>query len=67
MTVFGFIAQPDQHMFLKPNVMRIAAAQYGFDLHYHSRPDWNTYSEVLESAAVVGWDQRDLSPRDMNC
>lgn len=64
-TVFGFIAQPDQHMFLKPNVMRIAAAQYGFDLHYHARPDWPTYEEVLEFAGVVRRDLRDLAPRDM--
>ena len=64
-TVFGFIAQPDQHIFLKPNVMRIAAAQYGFNLHYHARPDWSTYGEVLEFAAVVRWDLRDLAPHDM--
>ena len=31
-TVFPFLAQPDRHIFLKPNVTRIAAAQYGFDL-----------------------------------
>jgi len=64
-TVFGFIAQPDQHIFLKPNVMRIAAAQYGFNLHYHALPNWSTYGEVLEFAAVVRWDLRDLAPHDM--
>src|SRR5207253_22624 len=26
-TVFGFLAQPDQHLFIKPNVMRRAAAK----------------------------------------
>jgi hypothetical protein len=35
-TVFGFIAQPDKHIFLKPNVTKIAARKYGFDLRYHS-------------------------------
>ena len=64
-TVFGFIAQPDQHIFVKPNVMRIAAAQYGFNLHYHALPNWSTYGEVLEFAAVVRWDLRDLAPHDM--
>jgi hypothetical protein len=64
-TVFGFIAQPDQHIFLKPNVTRVAAAQYGFDFHYRSRPNWDTYSELLELASVVRRDLRDLAPRDM--
>jgi hypothetical protein len=64
-TVFGFIAQPDQHIFLKPNVTRVAAAQYGFDFHYSSRPSWDTYSELLELASVVRRDLRDLGPRDL--
>ena len=41
-TVFGFIAQPDRHIFLKPNVTRRAAREYGFPLHYESRPSWRT-------------------------
>jgi hypothetical protein len=64
-TVFGFIAQPEQHMFMKPNTMRAAARAYGFDLEYLSRPNWNTYSQLLELAAQVRRDQRDLRPRDM--
>jgi hypothetical protein len=64
-TVFGFIAQPDQHIFLKPNVTRVAAAQYGFDLQYSSRPNSDTYSELLELAAMVRRHLRDLAPRDM--
>jgi hypothetical protein len=64
-TVFGFIAQPDEHIFVKPNVTRIAAAQYGFALHYHSRPDWSTYREVLDLAGDVCRDLCDLAPRDM--
>jgi hypothetical protein len=64
-TVFGFIAQPDRHIFVKPNTLRAAARAYGFDLEYQSRPDWRTYSSVLELAALVSRDQRDLGPRDM--
>ena len=64
-TVFGFIAQPDQHIFLKPNVTRVAAAQYDFDLHYSSRPNWDTYRELLELASLVRGDVRDLAPRDL--
>ena len=63
-TVFGFIAQPRDHFFLKPNVTRIAAREYGFDFRYRSRPDWDTYRGVLELAGQVVRDQRDLGPRD---
>jgi hypothetical protein len=64
-TVFGFIAQPEQHMFMKPNTMRAAARAYGFDLDYRSRPNWPTYERLLALAARVRSDQRDLGPRDM--
>ena len=64
-TVFGFIAQPDRHIFLKPNVTREAARAYGFDLHYESRPSWQTYASVLEFAALLRADLADLKPRDM--
>jgi hypothetical protein len=64
-TVFGFIAQPRQHMFMKPNTMRAAAREYGFELDYRSQPNWPTYSNLLDLAAQVREDQRDLGPRDM--
>jgi hypothetical protein len=65
LTVFGFIAQPDRHMFLKPNVTRAAAQEYGFEFRYRSRPSWDTYASLLEFAATVRRDVRDLRPRDM--
>ena len=64
-TVFGFIAQPDRHMFLKPNVTRRAATSYGFDFVYLSKPNWNTYACLLAFASQVRKDQRRLGPRDM--
>lgn len=64
-TVFGFIAQPDQHMFLKPNVTRIAAWRYGHDFEYRPVPNWDTYKALLDFVAVVRRDIRDLRPRDM--
>ena len=64
-TVFGFIAAPDRHIFLKPNVTRLAARAYGFDLQYRSRPNWETYASLLEFAETIRRDQRDLHPRDM--
>ena len=64
-TVWGFIAQPDRHFFLKPNVTRRAAAAYGYDFGYDSKPNWQTYSDLLNFAALVQRDLRDLRPRDM--
>ena len=64
-TVFGFIAQPDRHIFLKPNVTRIAARKYGFDFQYQSKPNWNTYASLLAFAETIRRDLRDLKPRDM--
>jgi hypothetical protein len=64
-TVWGFLAQPDTHIFLKPTVTRAAAAKYGFDFKYKSRPNWETYASLLELAETVRRDQRSLGPRDM--
>ena len=64
-TVIGFIAQPQNHFFLKPTVTRKAAHRYGFPLHYRSRPSWETYGSVLALARTLRTDQRDLRPRDM--
>jgi len=64
-TVFGFIAQPDQHIFLKPNVTRLAAHEYRFPFRYESRPGWNVYAGYLQFAEQVRGDLRDLRPRDM--
>ena len=64
-TVFGFIAQPQTHFFLKPNVTRLGAREYGYEFQYASRPSWEIYSGLLKFAATVKRDLRDLKPRDM--
>lgn len=64
-TVFGFIAQPETHIFLKPNVTRRAAREYGFDFQYKSKPSWETYASLLEFADVIRHDLKDLKLRDM--
>lgn len=64
-TVFGFIAQPDKHLFLKPMVTRFAAERYGFAFQYRSRPNWETYSSALAFAETVRRDQGDLKPKDL--
>jgi hypothetical protein len=64
-TVFGFIAQPEKHLFLKPTVTRLAAERYGFPFEYRSRPNWETYSQALAFAETVRKDQGDLKPKDL--
>ena len=64
-TVFGFIAQPTQHIFLKPLVTKRAAEQYGVEFDYTSRPNWETYVSLLAFAEQIREDQADLEPRDM--
>ncbi|MEO8587905.1 MAG: hypothetical protein ABI432_00910 [Flavobacteriales bacterium] len=64
-SVFGFIAQPDQHLFLKPLITKRAAQAYHFPFEYTSRPSWSTYANLLEFAALINEDIADLKPRDM--
>jgi len=64
-TIFGFLAQPERHLFLKPNVTRAAARAYGYDFHYQSRPSIETYESLLGFAERVRCDLYDLEPRDM--
>ncbi len=63
--MFGFLAQPEQHIFLKPNVTRAAANEYGYPVVYQSRPNWSTYQSLVGFAERIRNDQRDLRPRDM--
>ncbi|MEN3368358.1 MAG: hypothetical protein V7609_501 [Verrucomicrobiota bacterium] len=64
-TIFGFIAQPEVHIFLKPNVTRIAARKYGFVFQYQSKPNWETYGSLSEFAETIRRDLREMRPRDM--
>ena len=56
-TVFGFIARPERHLFLKPRVTRKAAAVYGFDFEYKPQPSWQVYEHLMTFAAII---RRDL-------
>ena len=64
-TVFGFIAQPDRHVFFKPTVTKAAASIYDQPLPYQSRPSWDVYAALLEFAERLRRDLADLKPRDM--
>lgn len=64
-TIWGFIAQPETHFFLKPMVSRRGAKEYGCEFDYTSRPNWTTYTSVREFGERVREDQSELHPRDM--
>jgi hypothetical protein len=64
-TVFGFIAQPDTHIFLKPNTTKEAARKLDLPFDYRSRPNWPTYQSYLSLAETTRRRIRDLKPRDM--
>lgn len=64
-TVFGFIAQPKTHFFVKPNLTRKAASSYGYVLEYQSIPNAHNYAQLLAFAKCVRSDIALLRPRDM--
>lgn len=63
-TVFGFIANPKEHIFLKPRVTQKAAEVYGYDFEYRSKPSWNIYHSLLNFAKQIKKDHPSLKPRD---
>jgi hypothetical protein len=63
-TVFGFIADPKHHIFLKPRVTQEAAENYGYEFEYRSKPNWETYQSLLTFAKQIKKDHPQLKPRD---
>ena len=63
-TVFGSIARPKVHLFVKPLTIKRAADAYAFDLRYRPTPGWDTYAGILDLARTVRADLADLRPRD---
>ena len=63
--MFGFLAQPKIHFFLKPNVTRSAFSLYGLPFAYVSRPNGTTYSELLALTRTVKRDLAAMRPRDL--
>lgn len=51
-TLFPYLAAPDRHMFLKPEVTKSAAESLGFDLRYNSTPNWSTYEALLRMGTI---------------
>ena len=54
-----------RHLFVKPLTTKRAAAAYGYELAYRSKPGWETYRSVLDFARTVRDDVADLGPRDL--
>jgi len=65
LTVFGFLADPAQHIFLKPVVTKKAAEKYGFEFQYSSKPNWQTYKSLLEFSDLIRKDISKFRPKDM--
>jgi hypothetical protein len=66
LTYFPFIAQPKKHIILKPNAMKLAAGELGFELEYSSKPNFNTYKNLLDLANQVQDGISDLKPRNFH-
>ena len=49
-TLLPFFADPDQFIFLKPTMTKVAAERLFFDLSYDSRPNWRTYDRAISFA-----------------
>lgn len=63
-TVFLYLAEPERHMFLKPEVTKAAADSLGFDLRYNATPNWTTYEALLRMGSVYLELLRPLGARD---
>jgi len=63
-TVFGFIGNPKEHIFLKPAVTKIAAKKYDYSFNYQSKPNWSTYQSLLAFADQINRDTRSYRPKD---
>ena len=63
-TIFGFLANPKEHFFLKPRVTQLAADKYKYHLNYKSKPNWETYQNVLGFGKQIRKDNADLKPKD---
>jgi hypothetical protein len=64
-TIFPFLAQPERHMFLKPEGTKAAAQRLGINLFYKPQVNWRTYSQVLELGRTIKEELAPYGCRDM--
>jgi hypothetical protein len=63
-TLLPFVARPDRHMLLRPNVTCEAARRLRLEVDYRPEPGWSTYSTLLKAAAELLEKLRRLGARD---
>jgi len=63
-TILPYLARPDRHMLLRPELTQLAAERFGFELNYDARPNWRTYSSLLHMSAQLLKDLRPHGARD---
>ncbi len=63
-TLFLFLARPECHMLLKPQVTKRFAAMLGNALIYEAHPNWMTYVNLLEMSAGTLGMLKPLGARD---
>jgi hypothetical protein len=68
-TYFPHITFPDEHMFMKPSVTKLAADAFAFELNYKSDLNWKSYESLLKFSRYVRDElsnyEEYLKPRDM--
>jgi hypothetical protein len=52
-TILPFLAQPQRHLFVKPNATRGAAERVDIDLRYESTLNWQTYDRARQVGAEL--------------
>lgn len=63
-TLYPFLAQPQRHMFLKPEPTKFFARRIGWELNYEVFPNWKTYSSLLEMTRKYLEELKPLGARD---
>jgi hypothetical protein len=42
----------------------VAAEKYAYDFKYRSKPNWETYKDLIDFAELIRQDTADLKPQD---
>jgi hypothetical protein len=64
LTFWPFFRFPDRHMFLKPTLVQACADRMGYELHYASTPNRDTYRSLLDFTRFVREGIAALEPED---
>lgn len=68
-TYFLYLSDPNRYPFVKPSNISSAAKSYAFDIGYEIRPNWQTYTRIIEFvhhvARLLERRAENLKPRDL--